>query len=57
VHFFELGNISDPFAPLDKKTNLMLVNDPIGLVVMHANAMSSSAYDREQQFAKVKTKF
>ena len=53
VYLVELGNVGDPFAPMDKTTNLMLANDPISLVIMHANATTSSDYDREQQFAKV----
>jgi hypothetical protein len=57
VFLVDLCNIGDHFAPMDKKTNLMLANDPISFVIMHANAVTSSDYDREQQFAKVPSMF
>lgn len=38
---------------MDKKSNIMLANDPINFIVMHGSAMSSTDFDRDYQLSKV----
>jgi hypothetical protein len=55
LHEIGNGNGGDPFATIDRTTNVMLASEPLNLIVVHL-AADQSELAQEKRFAQVMKK-